>query len=165
MRQCICAGEIKLWLIFLDCDWDHLVGSLPLKFTKYDEYNGCWYHIVRNQFDLFMLEVGQFNILLNVEVNKPDYTFENVVHKALLSAGWGKMMATYILCKYMFRRSHITASACWSTWPAQSTSSGSSAPLASEASSPGWRTSGDTNYYIFVIKTINIFKLKEHRPE
>ena len=46
-------------------DWNILVGSLPLIYTKYNEYNGCWYHIVRNQFDLFMLEVGPKNKLYN----------------------------------------------------------------------------------------------------
>ena len=38
-------------------DWSVLT-KLSLTFSRYDEYNGSWYHFFRDHFDLFMLEVN-----------------------------------------------------------------------------------------------------------
>ena len=49
-------------ILFIFLDWNLLVGTLPLTYTEYNEYNGCWHQIVRDHFDLFMLEVGRPDI-------------------------------------------------------------------------------------------------------
>ena len=36
---------------------DFLLSRLSLTYRRYEEYNGTWYHIYKNHFDLFMLEV------------------------------------------------------------------------------------------------------------
>ena len=37
---------------------EFLLSRLSLTYTRYDEYNGTWYNIYKNHFDLFMLEVS-----------------------------------------------------------------------------------------------------------
>ena len=48
----------KMFMHFFISDWSVLT-ALSLTFSRYDEYNGSWYHIFRDHFDLFMLEVKQ----------------------------------------------------------------------------------------------------------
>ena len=37
---------------------EFLLSRLSLTYTRYDEYNGTWYNIYKNHFDMFMLEVS-----------------------------------------------------------------------------------------------------------
>ena len=55
-------------------DWSILTG-LSLTYSKYNEYNGCWYHIFREYFDLFMLEEPYHSLSLLVNVDTAEYIF------------------------------------------------------------------------------------------
>ena len=55
LKQNIIIDKINLKLLF---STDFLLSGLSLTFTKYDEYNGTWYYIYKDHFDLFMLEVS-----------------------------------------------------------------------------------------------------------
>ena len=56
-----------------ELDWDALhtqLEALNLKYDKYEEYNGTWYSVTREHFDLFMLEepYNSLVMLLNMSL-------------------------------------------------------------------------------------------------
>ena len=56
-------------------DWGTLHGHLEcmnLKYDKYEEYNGTWYSITRDHFDLFMLEEPYNSLTLLVNFTSYD---------------------------------------------------------------------------------------------
>ena len=55
-------------------DWS-ILGGLSLTYSKYNEYNGCWYHIFRDHFDLFMLEEPYHSLSLLVNIDTAEYIF------------------------------------------------------------------------------------------
>ena len=61
-----------------DLDWDalhkHLKG-LNLKYDEYEEYNGTWYSVTREHFDLFMLEEPYNSLSMLVNFTSAEYIF------------------------------------------------------------------------------------------
>ena len=122
---------LKYLLIFCS---DFLLRRLSLTFTRFDEYNGAWYYIYKDHFDLFMLEVS-------------------------LDKTGAHYRMTMTSC-----RNPTTASLCWSTSTLPSTSSGSWAPPRREDSTPPgticerlWRTSLQTPWvYWFLLGFVSI---------
>jgi len=59
-------------------DWSNLhshIECMNLKYDKYDEYNGTWYSITRDHFDLFMLEEPYNSLTLLVNFTSSEYIF------------------------------------------------------------------------------------------
>ena len=48
---------------------------MNLKYDKYDEYNGTWYSITRDHYDLFMLEEPYKSLTLLVNFTSSEYIF------------------------------------------------------------------------------------------
>ena len=61
-----------------DLDWDALhtqLEALNLKYDKYEEYNGTWYSVTREHFDLFMLEEPYNSLSMLVNFTSSEYIF------------------------------------------------------------------------------------------
>ena len=50
-----------------------MLGVLSLSFSKYSEYNGSWYTVHRDHFDLFMLEEPYHSLVLLVNIDSGQY--------------------------------------------------------------------------------------------
>jgi len=61
-----------------ELDWDALhtqLEALNLKYDKYEEYNGTWYSVTREHFDLFMLEEPYNSLSMLVNFTSSEYIF------------------------------------------------------------------------------------------
>ena len=59
-------------------NWDALhtqLKSLDLKHSKFEEYNGIWYYITREHFDLFMLEEPYNSLTMLINFTSSEYIF------------------------------------------------------------------------------------------
>ena len=71
--SCLVAADMGMQL-----DWNSIhkqLADLGLNHTKYEEYNGIWYYITREHFDLFMLEEPYNSLVMLINFTTSEYIF------------------------------------------------------------------------------------------